>query len=170
MTSYVASIPGSHIAETERHLEECRNRVLASRLAEMSARYRHLGSAGEDQSKKARFSRTAPAASTGTAIALVCVMSHTHRQSRLHAALEPALGWLGLLLIALLGWAVERLHTNRLSDAITARFALAFVAATGWIIDRLPLGGQHTPNEADMPASVENASTLTFSSRHELRK
>jgi hypothetical protein len=79
--------------------------------------------------------------------------------------LEPALGSLGLLMIALLGWAVERLQTNRLTDAVLARLAFAFVATVGWMIDRLPLPGLQPLNQTAVLRSTENTSTLTESSR-----
>ena len=56
-----------------------------------------------------------------------------------------ALGSFGLLLIGLTIWAVERLQRGALMDRVLARLVLAWVAAIGWIFDRVPLPEPQRP-------------------------
>lgn len=55
------------------------------------------------------------------------------------SAVEHALGSLGLLLILLTVWAVERLQSGAPMDAGLARLVLGWVTAIGWVVDRVPL-------------------------------
>jgi hypothetical protein len=51
--------------------------------------------------------------------------------------MEHTLGSLGLLLMGLTGWAVERRHVQSVPVALITRVMLAAVAAVGWSVDRL---------------------------------
>ena len=53
-----------------------------------------------------------------------------------YSVIEHALGWLGLLLIALIGWAVERQQSKARVDVILRRLIRPGVSAIGWIVDR----------------------------------
>jgi uncharacterized protein YndB with AHSA1/START domain len=53
--------------------------------------------------------------------------------------IERALGSLGLFLLGLTVWAVERLQGRGPLAAVLARLVLRSVTAVGWVIDRLPL-------------------------------
>ena len=57
-------------------------------------------------------------------------MDRTDRQK----VIDGALGSLGLFLIVLTGWAVERQQTGTRADALLARFVLAGVATIGWTV------------------------------------
>jgi hypothetical protein len=60
---------------------------------------------------------------------------------RRDAVIERPLGTLGLVLIGLTAWGVERLQTRSGLAAIPARLVLAAVAAVGWAVDRLARSG-----------------------------
>jgi hypothetical protein len=51
---------------------------------------------------------------------------------------DRALGSLGLVLLGLTGWAVERLTGRAPIAAAFARLVLGCVTAIGWVVDRLP--------------------------------
>jgi hypothetical protein len=63
------------------------------------------------------------------------MMDRTDRQK----VIDGALGSLGLFLIVLTGWAVERQQSGTRAGGLLARFVLAGVATIGWTMDRLPL-------------------------------
>jgi len=48
------------------------------------------------------------------------------------------LGWLGLFLLGLTGWAAGRLQGRTPIARVLARLVLRWVTAVGWVIDRLP--------------------------------
>ena len=60
-------------------------------------------------------------------------------QSQRRGALDRLLGSLRLVLILLVGWAVEHLQTKSAVKKVVARCALALVTVVGWMIDHLPL-------------------------------
>jgi hypothetical protein len=68
--------------------------------------------------------------------------------------LERVLAWLGLLLIGLTAWAVERQRTESAKDVIVARLALACVTAIGCIVDRLPLPDPHRYDRTEVRRAV----------------
>ena len=67
------------------------------------------------------------------------------------SVIEHALGSLGLLLIALIGWAVERQQSTARVDVILGRLILQCVSAIGWIVDR---GPWPTPYRRDRESAV----------------
>jgi hypothetical protein len=73
--------------------------------------------------------------------------------------IEHALGSLGLLLIGLIGWVVERQQSQARVDVILGRLILPCVSAIGWIVDRGPFPKQA---QAESPVSAPSCrSTLT---------
>jgi hypothetical protein len=71
--------------------------------------------------------------------------------------IERGVGWVGLFLIGLTGWAVDRLPARGRSAAFTARLALGFVTAIGWIVDRLPLPDAHRATRDDSPNGARDS-------------
>jgi len=59
------------------------------------------------------------------------------------------LGWLGLFLLGLTGWAAERLQEGTPIAGIPVRSVLRFVTAVGWVIDRLPVSERDRGNRND---------------------
>jgi len=55
-----------------------------------------------------------------------------------HGFVERGLGKLGLLLVALTGWAAKRLEGRSPIGALAARLVLGAIMAVGWAVDRLP--------------------------------
>ena len=55
------------------------------------------------------------------------------------SVIDQSLGSLGLFLLGLTGWAVERLEGRSPINAVLARLVLGCVTSVGWVIDRLPL-------------------------------
>jgi hypothetical protein len=54
------------------------------------------------------------------------------------SVIRHALGWLGLFLLGLTGWAAERLPGRSPIAAVPAWLVLKGVTTVGWVIDRLP--------------------------------
>jgi hypothetical protein len=84
------------------------------------------------------------------------VITQTNRAS----VIERALGSLGLFLLVLTGWAVERLQGRAPIDAVLARLVLECVTAVGWVIDRLPLPGPPRRDRAQVPRHVSPINDL----------
>jgi hypothetical protein len=71
-------------------------------------------------------------------------------------AIDRALGWLGLALLGLTGWAVDLLALRTPIAGVFARVVLQCVAAIGWVVDRLPFLSEARPSgrqPADSPTS-----------------
>jgi hypothetical protein len=85
------------------------------------------------------------------------------RKTNRDSVIEHALGSLGLFLLGLIGWAVERLQGRSILDRVMARLVLGCVTAVGWVIDRLPLPDPHrhdrddTTKSAALPSTSEGA-------------
>jgi hypothetical protein len=71
------------------------------------------------------------------------------------SVIEHALGSLGLFLLGLIGWAVERLQGRSPIDAVMARLVLGCVTSVGWVIDRLPLPDSHRRARDDSTAILK---------------
>ena len=71
------------------------------------------------------------------------------RKTDRDSVIEHALGSLGLFLLGLIGWAVERLQGRSPIDAVMARLVLGCVTSVGWVIDRLPLPDSHRRDRDD---------------------
>jgi hypothetical protein len=69
------------------------------------------------------------------------------------SVIEHALGSLGLFLLGLIGWAVERLEGRAPIDAVLARLVLGCVTLVGWVIDRLPLPDPHRRDRDSMKSA-----------------
>jgi hypothetical protein len=65
------------------------------------------------------------------------------RKTDRDSVIDHSLGSLGLFLLGLTGWAVERLEGRSPIGAVLARLVLGFVTSVGWVIDRLPLPDPH---------------------------
>ena len=83
------------------------------------------------------------------------------------AVIEHGLGSLGLFLVGLIGWAVERLQGRSPIYAVMARLVLACVTSVGWVIDRLPLPDSHrrdrddSPKERALPSNIREPAPLS---------
>jgi hypothetical protein len=82
------------------------------------------------------------------------------RQTDSDSAIEHALGLLGLFLLGLTGWAVERLQGRAPIDAFLARLVLGCVTSVGWVIDRLPLPDPHRRDRDDSTKSAALPSNI----------
>jgi uncharacterized protein YndB with AHSA1/START domain len=71
--------------------------------------------------------------------------------------IERGLGWLGLFLLGLTGWAVDRLPGRTRAAGFTARLALRSVTAIGWIADRLPLPDPRRATRNDSPTGARDS-------------
>ena len=67
------------------------------------------------------------------------------------------LGWLGLFLLGLTGWAAERLQGRTPIADVTARLVLGCVTAVGWVIDRLPVPDPSRGNRDDGPKGARHS-------------
>ena len=67
------------------------------------------------------------------------------------------LGWLGLFLLGLTGWAAERLQGRAPIAGVLARLVLRCVAAAGWVIDRLPVPDPYRGNRDDGPKGARRS-------------
>jgi hypothetical protein len=65
------------------------------------------------------------------------------------------LGWLGLFLLGLTGWAAETRETP--IAGVLARLVLSCVTAVGWAIDRLPLPDPSRGNRDDGPKGARHS-------------
>ena len=61
------------------------------------------------------------------------------------------LGWLGLVGLVLVGWAVERMDRKTWHDVLVARLAFAGVTTVGWMFDRLPPSTAEMGNRPSVP-------------------
>jgi len=73
------------------------------------------------------------------------------------SVVDRGLGWLGLFLLGLTGWAAERLHGRTPIAGVTARLVLRCVTAVGWVIDRLPLPDPYRGNRDDGPKGARHS-------------
>ena len=71
------------------------------------------------------------------------------RRTAADSVIEHPLGSLGLLLLGLTGWAVDRLQGRTSIDVVLARLVLGCVTAVGWVVDRLPLPDPHRRDRED---------------------
>jgi hypothetical protein len=71
------------------------------------------------------------------------------RKTDWNSVIEHALGLLGLFLLGLIGWAVERLQGRSPIHAVLARLVLGCVTTVGWVIDRLLLPDAHRRDRDD---------------------
>ena len=67
------------------------------------------------------------------------------------------LGWLGLCLLGLTGWAVERLHERTPIAGVLARLVISCVTTVGWVIDRLPVPDPYRGNRDDSPKGARHS-------------
>jgi hypothetical protein len=67
------------------------------------------------------------------------------------SVVDRGLGWLGLFLLGLTGWAAERLQERTPIAGVPARLVLRCVTAVGWVIDRLPVPDPYRRNLDDGP-------------------
>jgi hypothetical protein len=67
------------------------------------------------------------------------------------------LGWLGLFLLGLTGWAVERLQGRTPIAGVPMRLVLRCVTAVGWVIDRLPVTDPYCGNSDDGPTGAPHS-------------
>ena len=86
------------------------------------------------------------------------------RKTDRDSVIEHALGSLGLFLLGLIGWAVDRLEGRSPIDAVLARLVLGCVTLVGWVIDRLPSPDPHRRDRDD--STKERALPSTSVSAH----
>jgi hypothetical protein len=91
------------------------------------------------------------------------------RKTNRDYVIEHALGSLGLFLLGLIGWAVERLQGRSPLDAVMARLVLGCVTSVGWVIDRLPLPDPHRQDRDDSRKSAALPSNIRGRALHPSR-
>ena len=78
-----------------------------------------------------------------------------------YSVIEHPLATLGLVLIGLTAWGVERLETRTWIGNIPARLVLAAVAAVGWAVDRLPRRPARRAGRDRAPHPAQRATALS---------
>ena len=77
------------------------------------------------------------------------------RRANRGSVVGRGLGWLGLFLLGLTGWAAERLQGRTPIVGVLARLVLRCVTAVGWVIDRLP--DPYRRNREDGPKGARHS-------------